>query len=220
LIYLFPFLHLSVPSLHSFFCFILSTLDSSVGIELGYGLDDRGSRVRFPMGAGNSSLHHRVQNGSGTHPASIQWVPGALYLGVKRLGREADHLLASCTEVKNALSYTSTPQYVFMAWCLVKHRDNFPLLLPFSSSLYISVPLSLIAWWLRVLLLHVTCPQCLWHYSCVCLYKKQVVPISIFCLQRNRRFLFVTSVTKKSEINHAIGIYHAFTVKSIHKSKF
>jgi len=22
-------------------------------------------------------------------------------------------------------SNTSTPQYVFMAWCLVKHRDNF-----------------------------------------------------------------------------------------------
>jgi len=21
--------------------------------------------------------------------------------------------------------YTSTPQYAFMAWCLVKHRDNF-----------------------------------------------------------------------------------------------
>jgi hypothetical protein len=26
---------------------------------------------------------------------------------------------------KNAWSYTSTPQYIFMAWCLVKHRDNF-----------------------------------------------------------------------------------------------
>jgi hypothetical protein len=25
----------------------------------------------------------------------------------------------------NAWSYTSTPQYAFMAWCLVKHRDNF-----------------------------------------------------------------------------------------------
>jgi hypothetical protein len=24
-------------------------------------------------------------------------------------------------------SYTSTPQDVFMAWCLVKHRDNFTL---------------------------------------------------------------------------------------------
>jgi len=27
---------------------------------------------------------------------------------------------------KNERSYTSTPQYGFMAWCLVKkHRDNF-----------------------------------------------------------------------------------------------
>jgi hypothetical protein len=44
--------------------------DSSVGIALGYGLDDRGSRVRFPAAAGNFSLHHRVQYGSGAHPAS------------------------------------------------------------------------------------------------------------------------------------------------------
>jgi hypothetical protein len=44
--------------------------DSSVGIALGYGLDDRGSRVRFEAGAGNFSLHHRIQNGSGSHPAS------------------------------------------------------------------------------------------------------------------------------------------------------
>jgi hypothetical protein len=43
--------------------------DSSVGIALGYGLDDRGSRVRLPAGVGNFSLHHRVQNGSGAHPA-------------------------------------------------------------------------------------------------------------------------------------------------------
>jgi hypothetical protein len=44
--------------------------DNSVGMELGYGLDNRGSRVRFLAGAGNFSLHHRVQNGSGAHPAS------------------------------------------------------------------------------------------------------------------------------------------------------
>jgi hypothetical protein len=37
---------------------------------LGYGLNDRGSRVRFPAGAGNFSLHQSVQNGSGVHPAS------------------------------------------------------------------------------------------------------------------------------------------------------
>jgi hypothetical protein len=32
--------------------------DSSVGLALGYGLDDRCSRVRLPVGAGNFSLHH------------------------------------------------------------------------------------------------------------------------------------------------------------------
>jgi hypothetical protein len=37
--------------------------DSSVGITLGYGQDDRGSRARFPARAGDFSLHHRVQNG-------------------------------------------------------------------------------------------------------------------------------------------------------------
>jgi hypothetical protein len=44
--------------------------DSSVGIALGYGLDDRGSRVRFPARTGNFSLHDRVQNCSRVHPAS------------------------------------------------------------------------------------------------------------------------------------------------------
>jgi hypothetical protein len=44
--------------------------DSSVGIAADYGLDDRMIGVRIPVGAGNFSLHHRVQNGSGAHPAS------------------------------------------------------------------------------------------------------------------------------------------------------
>jgi hypothetical protein len=38
--------------------------------RLGYGLDDRSSRVPFPAGAGNFSLHHHVQNSSEAHPAS------------------------------------------------------------------------------------------------------------------------------------------------------
>jgi hypothetical protein len=38
--------------------------------RLGYGLQDRGYSVRFPMGTGNFSLHHRVQNGSEAHPTS------------------------------------------------------------------------------------------------------------------------------------------------------
>jgi hypothetical protein len=50
---------------------------------------------------------------------------GVLSLGVKRTGREADHSPPSSAEVNNAWRYTFTPQYVFIAWCLVKHRDNF-----------------------------------------------------------------------------------------------
>jgi hypothetical protein len=49
---------------------LFKSRDRSVGIALGYRLDDRGSRVRFPAGAGNVSLHYRVQNGSEAHPAS------------------------------------------------------------------------------------------------------------------------------------------------------
>jgi hypothetical protein len=56
------------------------------GIALGYGLDDRGSRVWFPAGAGNISLHHRVQNGSGAHPASCPMGTGCSFLGGKAAG--------------------------------------------------------------------------------------------------------------------------------------
>jgi hypothetical protein len=50
----------------------------------------------------------------------IQWVLGAVFLGVKLLGHEADHSCPSNAEVKNAWSYTSTPPYAFMAWCPVR----------------------------------------------------------------------------------------------------
>jgi hypothetical protein len=82
--------------------------DRSVDIALGYGLDDRGSGVRFPAGARNFSLHHRVQNGSEAHPASYPTGTRGSFLGVKRPGREADHSSPSSADVKNAWSYTST----------------------------------------------------------------------------------------------------------------
>jgi hypothetical protein len=39
----------------------------------------------------------------------IQWVPGALSLGVKRPGRDDDHSSPSSVEVRNVWSYNSTP---------------------------------------------------------------------------------------------------------------
>jgi hypothetical protein len=60
--------------------------DSSIGIALGYGLDYRGSGVRFLVGAGNFSLHHRVQNGSGAHPASCPMGTRGSFPGRKAAG--------------------------------------------------------------------------------------------------------------------------------------
>jgi len=42
----------------------------------------------------------------------MQWTPG----------RESDQSPQSSAEVKNEWRYTSTPPYVIMASCLIKHR--------------------------------------------------------------------------------------------------
>jgi hypothetical protein len=95
------------------FCHISLTFesrDSSVSIALGFGLEDRGSSVRFPAGDGNFSLHHRDQNGSGAHPTSYPLGTRALSLGVKRSGREADHSSPSSAEVKECVElYIHSP---------------------------------------------------------------------------------------------------------------
>jgi hypothetical protein len=69
---------------------------------LGYELDDRG--IRVPAGAGNFSLHHHSQIGSGAHPASYPVGTRGSFPGC-----EADHSPPSNAEVKNAWGYTSTP---------------------------------------------------------------------------------------------------------------
>jgi hypothetical protein len=84
--------------------------NSSVGIALGYGLDDRGSRVRFPTeGVGIFLFTTASRTALGPTQPPIQWVRGAHSLGVKRLRRDAYHSPPSSTEAKNAWSYASTP---------------------------------------------------------------------------------------------------------------
>jgi hypothetical protein len=64
---------------------------SSVGIATGYGLD-----CRWGLG----TFRHSVQTGSGAHPTSYPMGTGAISLGIKRPGREADHSPPSSAEVK------------------------------------------------------------------------------------------------------------------------
>jgi hypothetical protein len=65
---------------------VLRSRDSSVGIAVGYGLDDWGCWVRFPAGTGNFSLHHRVQNGSEAHPVSYPTGTRGSFPGGKAAG--------------------------------------------------------------------------------------------------------------------------------------
>jgi hypothetical protein len=83
------------------------------------------TRFQFLVGAMQDfSLHYCVQTGSGAHPASytMGMGGGAVTPGAKRPGREADHS-PSGFRMRGATS--PLLQYVFMAWCLVKHRHNF-----------------------------------------------------------------------------------------------
>jgi hypothetical protein len=57
------------------------TLDPSIATDCG--LDDRMIGVRFPAGAGKFSLRHRVQTGSGAHPASYPMGIWGYFSGVK-----------------------------------------------------------------------------------------------------------------------------------------
>jgi hypothetical protein len=94
----------------------LQNLDSSVSVALCYGLDDRGSRVRFLAEAGNFSLHHRVQNGSGVHPASCPMGNRGYFLEVKGRGVKLTTYLHLVPRSKNKWSYTSTSQYAFVVY--------------------------------------------------------------------------------------------------------
>jgi hypothetical protein len=94
--------------------------DTSVGIALGYGLDVWGSRAWFPARAGNFFLHHRVQNGSGAHPASYPVGTRGCFPGAKAGGAWSWPLTSILCQGHECVELYLHSQYVFMAWCLVK----------------------------------------------------------------------------------------------------
>jgi len=55
----------------------------------------------------------------------LQWVPGVPFLLIERAMREA-HLHLVSRWIRGTIH--PSPQYMFMAWCLIKHRGNFTFL--------------------------------------------------------------------------------------------
>jgi hypothetical protein len=110
------------------------------GIPLGYGLDDRGFESRQGLGIVLFSTASRPALGPTQPP--IQWVPGALSMGVKRQAREADHSPPSNAGVKRMReAIPPLSQYAFMASRSVKSTGRtLPLYFPlnyFSSRFYV-----------------------------------------------------------------------------------
>jgi hypothetical protein len=84
--------------------------DISVGMALRYGLDDRGSGFDARRGLGIFLFTTASRPALGPTQPPIQWVPGALSLGVKRSGREVDHSPPSSAEVKECVElYLHSP---------------------------------------------------------------------------------------------------------------
>jgi hypothetical protein len=84
------------------------------------GLDDRDSRFRFSAGSGNFSLHHRVQNGSGVHPASYPMDSRGSFSGGEAAGAWSWQPPSSAEVKETSEAIHPHPQYTFMAWHLVK----------------------------------------------------------------------------------------------------
>jgi hypothetical protein len=80
--------------------FDVKSRDSSVGIALGYGLEDRASTVRLPVGLGIFLFTTSSGTALGPTQPPIQRVAGALSLRVKRPGCEAEYSPPSSAEVK------------------------------------------------------------------------------------------------------------------------
>jgi hypothetical protein len=88
---------------------------NSVGIATDYGLDDRGVGVRVPVGARIFTTPCRPDWFWGPPSIVTNGYRRFFIRGVKRQGRDADHISTASAEVRKMWIYTSTPPYAFMA---------------------------------------------------------------------------------------------------------
>jgi hypothetical protein len=124
--------------LYQLYKVVIGSRGSSIGIALGYGLYDRGSMVRFPGGgeAGNFfSSPPRPERLWGPPSLLSNGYQGLFLWGQSCSGVKLTTHLHLVPRSENEWSYTSTPQYALIAWCLVKAQGQFYLYLLESTDL-------------------------------------------------------------------------------------
>jgi hypothetical protein len=78
-------------------CSVYRSCDSSVDIVTGYALDDPGS---IPYSAKIFFFSTASKSNLGPTQPPFQWVPGAIFRGIKQPGHESDHSSPSGTKFK------------------------------------------------------------------------------------------------------------------------
>jgi hypothetical protein len=108
---------------------------------LGYGLDDRGSRDRFPAGGWEFfSSPSRPERLCGPPSLLSNGYQGLFPWGVKRPGREADHSPPSSAEVKECVElYLHSPNTHSWRGAQLKYRDKFTSFYLYQRQLYLYV---------------------------------------------------------------------------------
>jgi hypothetical protein len=98
-------------------CLGTAAPNGSAWSQITPGPDDYSFRTTFRLALGS------------TQPATL-WVPGAFSLGLKRTSMKLTTHLHLAQRLRMCEAIPPLPQYSFMAWCLVKQRDNFTFTLP------------------------------------------------------------------------------------------
>jgi hypothetical protein len=104
--------------------------DGSVGIALGYGLDDRVPGFDSQRGLRIFLFSTASRTALGSTQLPIQWVPGALSLGVNRPGSEADYSPPPSAEAKEKVElYFHSPSTSL--WRGAQLKESTGITLPF-----------------------------------------------------------------------------------------
>jgi hypothetical protein len=88
----------------------LQSWNSSVSVVNGFGLEEWGIRIRFP--AGWDIFHFSIAFRPALRPIQLS-------------NGDGDSFSRSKAWSRYAWSCISSPSYVFMEWCFIKHGDNF-----------------------------------------------------------------------------------------------